>query len=240
MERLSYKCEDGNIYFIDVDNMVVVPKWYDNINNQLTDEYSIVEKIRNNEEGFFDFSKNIIDVGAYIGEYSALLDFKHSYCFEPNKKTAALLWMNLYLRGKVEESDVFNVCVSDQNGFIDYDGFFCKGDITSFYKPAESEEMKTTECRTLDSFNIKNVGFIKIDVEGFEEKVIRGGLLTIISNDYPPILFECWPLDPYYSDIKEEQRDSLFNLLKTLGYEIFEGWGNEITHLAVHKAHLNK
>ena len=31
-----------------------------------------------------------------------------------------------------------------------------------------------------------------IDVEGFEEKVIRGGLLTIISNNYPPILFECW------------------------------------------------
>ena len=46
------------------------------------------------------------------------------------------------------------------------------------------EEFRKVPVKTLDSFNLKNIGFIKIDVEGFEEKVIRGGLLTIISNNY--------------------------------------------------------
>ena len=90
----------------------------------------------------------------------------------------------------------------------------------------------------LDSFNIENVGLIKIDVEGFEEKVIRGSLLTIIKSNYPPILFECW--DVNFCNMTQEKHDSLFNLLKTLGYEIFEYWGDFETHLAVHKTQLEK
>ena len=96
------------------------------------------------------------------------------------------------------------------------------------------------ETKTLDSFNIENVGFIKIDVEGFEEKVIRGGLLTIIKSNYPPILFECWQVgyNTICGQMTQEKHDSLYNLLKTLGYEIFEGWGDDATHLAVHKTQL--
>ena len=100
------------------------------------------------------------------------------------------------------------------------------------------EEFRKVPVKTLDSFNLKDIGFIKIDVEGFEEKVIRGGLLTIISNNYPPILFECWRAGQIAQDgtvFTQEKRDSLFNLLRTLGYEILEGWGNIDTHLAVHK-----
>lgn len=37
----------------------------------------------------------------------------------------------------------------------------------------------TVPCRTLDSYKIENVGFIKIDVEGHEISVLRGGEQTL-------------------------------------------------------------
>lgn len=48
----------------------------------------------------------------------------------------------------------------------------------------------TIPIRTLDSFDLDNVDFIKIDVEGFETNVIKGALETI-RRCRPVILFEC-------------------------------------------------
>ena len=188
-------------------------------------EADIIEHISHNKEGYFDFSKGMIDIGAAIGEYAANLDFKKIYVFEPDKK---LLWTchaNLVNADKEDKAETFQVALSDKEG---EDTIFVNG----------VEEFRKVPVKTLDSFNLKDIGFIKIDVEGFEEKVIRGGLLTIISNNYPPILFECWKAGQITQDgtvFTQEKRDSLFNLLRTLGYEILEGWGNIDTHLAVHK-----
>ena len=188
-------------------------------------EADIIENISHNKEGYFDFSKGMIDIGAAIGEYAANLDFNKIYVFEPDKK---LLWTchaNLVNADKEDKAETFQVALSDKEG---EDTIFVNG----------VEEFRKVPVKTLDSFNLKDIGFIKIDVEGFEEKVIRGGLLTIISNNYPPILFECWRAGQIVQDgtvFTQEKRDSLFNLLRTLGYEILEGWGNIDTHLAVHK-----
>ena len=188
-------------------------------------EADIIEDISRNKEGYFDFSKGMIDVGAAIGEYAANLDFNKIYVFEPDKK---LLWTcqaNLVNADKEDKAETFQVALSDKEG---EDTIFVNG----------VEEFRKVPVKTLDSFNLKDIGFIKIDVEGFEEKVIRGRLLTIISNNYPPILFECWRAGQAAQDgtvFTQEKRDSLFNLLRTLGYEILECWGNIDTHLAVHK-----
>ena len=188
-------------------------------------EADIIENISHNKEGYFDFSKGMIDIGAAIGEYAANLDFNKIYVFEPDKK---LLWTcqaNLVNADKEDKAETFQVALSDKEG---EDTIFVNG----------INEFRKVPVKTLDSFNLKDIGFIKIDVEGFEEKVIRGGLLTIISNNYPPILFECWRAGQIVQDgtlYTQEKRDSLFNLLRTLGYEILEGWGNIDNHLAVHK-----
>lgn len=188
-------------------------------------EADIIENISHNKEGYFDFSKGMIDIGAAIGEYATNLDFNKIYVFEPDKK---LLWTchaNLVNADKEDKTETFQVALSDKEG---EDTIFVNG----------VDEFRKVPVKTLDSFNLKDIGFIKIDVEGFEEKVIRGGLLTIISNNYPPILFECWRAGQIVQDgtvFTQEKRDSLFNLLRTLGYEILEGWGNIDNHLAVHK-----
>ena len=43
--------------------------------------------------------------------------------------------------------------------------------------------------RTLDSYNLSNIGFIKIDVEGHELDVLRGAEVTL-RRDQPNLLIE--------------------------------------------------
>ena len=191
-----------------------------------------INRIKENKDGYFDFSKNMIDIGAGLAEYCWCLPFNHAYAFEPNKKTEYLIHANLVMQDKVDKVDTINCLLSDKHETIYFNGFTCFEDNASD-KPGLIQQ----ETKTLDDFEFQNVGFIKIDVEGMEEKVLRGGLRTIILNNYPPILFECWDTTP---EFPKEKRDSLFNLLKMLGYEILEYWGDWETHLAVHKNQLNK
>lgn len=64
---------------------------------------------------------------------------------------------------------------------------------------------------TLDSLGL-DVGFMKIDVEGFEERVLRGGVDTIK---------RCRPI-MYIEDDRVERRDSLRKYIVSLGYTIEE------------------
>ncbi|HEY4282988.1 MAG TPA: FkbM family methyltransferase [Chthoniobacterales bacterium] len=68
-------------------------------------------------------------------------------------------------------------------------------------------QTKPVEIRTLDSFNIESVSFIKIDVEGHELHVLRGATRTL-STHRPTILVE----------IKTENLDAVFRLLSELDY----------------------
>jgi hypothetical protein len=70
--------------------------------------------------------------------------------------------------------------------------------------------------RTLDGMTIENVRLIKIDVEGMEFDVIKGGLETIKKNGYPPILFEAWQHKEWFLPRRQE----LVSFLESLGYEI--------------------
>lgn len=197
-------------------------------------EIWIIEKIKNNKDGFFDFSKNIIDIGAGLGEYCWNLPFNHAYAFDPNKSMIYKIHANAVLHDKVNEIDTYQCLLSDKVENVNFDGFLTDIGGHSCY----DNDIATTERSTiLDKFNLNNIGLIKIDVEGMEEKVLRGGIGTIIRNNYPPILFECWDVD--YSGMTQEKHDSLFNYLTELGYDILEYWGDFETHLAINSKYFN-
>lgn len=196
------------------------------------EEYDIIKKIQQNEEGYFDFSKNLIDIGAEDGNYAMLLDFNHNYCFEPNKASCCLLYANMYLKDKVYNTDVFCVGLGEKQGKAQFNGFECEVDGT-YNIGYDDVHMSEIEIKTLDSFEFENVGLIKVDVEGYEENVLRGSIGTIIRNNYPPILFECWDAGEYR--MTQEKHDSLYNFLFGLGYDIIEYWGDYETHLAIHR-----
>jgi hypothetical protein len=75
---------------------------------------------------------------------------------------------------------------------------------------------QSIELRTLDSFELRDVRMIKLDVEGLEQAVLEGGRQTLVRNGFPPLLFEAWAWKPWYA----ERRRALIAWVEALGYEV--------------------
>lgn len=228
-------------------------------NNFQNPEWGIQQKIIDNEEGFFDFSKNMIDVGAYIGIYRWNLPFRKAWLFEPNKKSYMLCCANAVLHDRVEDTFIYNELLSDgyyKVSFNGYDGMQHDEfkEYLANYNAAYMNYYKTPEymnTSTLDDHihEFESIGFIKTDCEGMDWKVLAGGVNTIQKFNYPPILFENWPdYDEHSSygpgylnrETPEEMefRNKMINeTLSGMGYEILWEWvpGHPDTHLAVHR-----
>ena len=202
-------------------------------------EVNIINTIKENSNNYFDFSKNMIDIGCEYGEYSFLLPFNCSYMFDGNKLKCVVSEFNMLLHHKENNYICFNELLSDKNEFIKYNGWN-SNDISDINYldinkiNIDENNYYNKETKTLDNYSFNNIGFIKVDVEGMEEKVLRGGIGTIIRNNYPPILFECWDVGQYGMTL--EKHYSLQTFLEDLGYEILWNWNNDVnTHLAIHK-----
>ncbi len=145
-----------------------------------------------------------IDAGANIGSYSYQLR-KYAtrvMAYEPNPQLAQRL------ARLMPDIQVRNVALSDRacelvlRVPVDADG-------TAHHEQASVSQAfdgKTAEFRvqgiTIDSENLENVGFIKIDVEQHERQVLLGALATI-RRCRPVILIEVYPLKYERSLIEE-------------------------------------
>lgn len=138
--------------------------------------------------------KIIFDIGANIGWYSiqfALYESKIIYAFEPVKSIFQKLEQNIKLNA-LNNIYSFNVGLSDKNmeAEIYYDPNLTGA---SSLKGLNKNYIEKIKCNflKLDDFlyenSVSKVDFLKIDVEGNELNVIKGGLNCIKSNK--PILF---------------------------------------------------
>ncbi|WAK02060.1 FkbM family methyltransferase [Methylobacter sp. YRD-M1] len=154
-----------------------------------------------------------IDAGANKGIYSYALSrcAKHVYCFEPISELCA--YIKNYQSNKLT---VINSALSDETGKLTLkipikDG---KRITTRASLVCHDEgELRQVDVNKLDSYGYKDVGFIKIDVEGAEEKVIMGGLSTI--KEYNPVLL----IEMFYEKNQSERCRKLFNFLMGIGYK---------------------
>lgn len=191
-------------------------------------EQMIIEKIKYNEGNVFDFSKNLIDIGACIGIYSFSLPFKKSYMFEPNKDASILAQANMIINDKKDYVMYNNLLSDEEEKIIDYDGFSTEYTLNNYNK----DNVVQVKSKKLDSFNFENIGLIKIDVEGMEYHVLKGAKETLEKHNYPPILFELW--DVGYWGMDQERYDRLIDLLRNeYHYNLLMHWGDHETHLAL-------
>lgn len=165
-----------------------------------------------------------LDIGANIGNHSLCFaeNFENVYSNEPNLKTFQLLQINACLVGNITP---INVGLSNQSQRMTaYVWPSNMGGAT--VEPSQAErsaargryELHEFELVTLDSvLNDKDkgrVGFIKIDVERHEYKVLQGARNTIEASK-PVIAFELLK-----SGIKDGKSD-VVELLKSFGYQCF-------------------
>ncbi len=136
--------------------------------------------------------KVFIDVGAHMGTYSIILSkyCKWVYAYEAQQDTYYQLCGGIALN-KCKNIDAKNLGIQDKESW--WNTYYITsedGGGTSFIKPEVYLRTGTVNMDRLASFKYcGKIGLIKIDVEGYELKVIKGAISHIIT-DYPVILFE--------------------------------------------------
>jgi FkbM family methyltransferase len=135
-----------------------------------------------------------VDVGANQGFFAyALSDLADRVvAFEPNPDYA--LFARVMLRGRAEVHRLALADKPERAAFrvpIDHDGrvLHLAGSLKGTHVQFPRERTYTVEVRTLDSFRLTDVRFIKVDVEGSEREVLDGGAATI-ARDRPALLLE--------------------------------------------------
>lgn len=150
--------------------------------NNKTRQWNYQAKARNDSLGLIKNpeTKIAIDVGAHIGYWAKDLasKFKHVYCFEPKQEHIECLERNLKTHSNIT---IYPFAL----GHLDTDIKMCiggkqwnTGSYSVAHKKIENRHLSTHQMKTLDSLNLKP-DYIKIDVEGYEFFVIKGGLKTI-------------------------------------------------------------
>jgi FkbM family methyltransferase len=175
---------------------------------------------------FIDPEKVFIDIGAHMGTYTWTCGrkAKMTYSFECNPQVFCYLAANIALHKLEDKIRPYPFALGSLNGEDNYYIRSADGGgngIKKVFKTDENCQTLKVSTKTLDSFQIQNVGFIKIDVEGAEKDVLMGAVETLKANNYPKILFEAW------GDWKNEHgvdatalRTELFEFLQNLGYTI--------------------
>lgn len=141
-----------------------------------SEKYPFLEAFVFKIYGFCDYrGKTVIDVGAQTGD--SVLYFSHRgakmiYAFEPLKKNFRILEWNV-AQNKIN-CKCYNVGLGDATGDVD---IIVSSNMATKLLP-DGIEHERIRIDKLDNFNICP-DIIKIDVEGFEVAVLKGGLETI-------------------------------------------------------------
>ena len=156
----------------------------------------------------------VIDVGANLGFYTCLFARKvgptgRVIAFEPTPSTFALLEQNVRINGVQDIVDCRCMALSDKAGIAQLNVFSDGRDahnslgVTQYSEHCVSEAVIDVPTVTLDTYlrplEFRHGCFIKIDVEGFEYQVLRGGLdhlrriepLALMVELYEPIARQC-------------------------------------------------
>ncbi|WP_075220854.1 FkbM family methyltransferase [Acuticoccus yangtzensis] len=127
-----------------------------------------------------------IDAGANIGVFVRLLadHFDHVIAIEPAADAADCLRRNVADWGVAERVTLHEVAVSDHAESVRMEGRRDRRTVTRHVEPGGD-----IPARPIDSLGATDVAFLKLDVEGYEERALLGAKETIM-RDRPIIMME--------------------------------------------------
>ncbi len=160
-----------------------------------------------------------VDVGANVGLFSAyVIDcFKSFYLFEPSPSTFKALQETCKLNSLVQWN-LFNVGVADQKGsmeFIDEGSHSSTSRFSDKHVPSAGlSPTIIVDVDTLDNLIPHEIGdiIIKVDVEGFEERVFKGADRLFHNKQVKLVMFE---------RLGRTNLHNLMNFFKSHNYIVF-------------------
>jgi FkbM family methyltransferase len=163
----------------------------------------------------------VIDAGAHIGTHTMTMARTAGrkgrvYSFEPQKKIYRELVRNVELNG-LRNVVPLRFALGDRHEVIEMSRSVAGNEGGTGVGPGGDK----AELRTIDSFGFRNVSFIKIDVEGFEDHVLDGAAQTIKAQ-HPVLLVEIQGGEDYdKAPPKIRQRiEQTIAKLKAYGYAV--------------------
>lgn len=173
-------------------------------------------------------NKVALDVGANYGSYTYWLSrLAHNViAFEP------LPHLSAHLRRVVASNvHVMPYALSNISGEADCsvpveNGFAIEGQASLREMPGGGSQVFRVQTMRLDELNVEDVGFIKIDVEGFEYAVLEGAR-ALLERDHPTLLIE---IEQAHSVKPIEE---VFSWLQRLGYSGYFFRGGRLQSLSL-------
>lgn len=143
--------------------------------------------------------RHAIDIGANCGIWTRVMArcFSRVSCFEPNVECHEAFELNQSQDGSCL-IELHDEALGDKPDIIKLN---TKLRSTGFTRVDDSGDL-IVEQKTLDSFGFTEVDFIKIDVEGWEHNVIKGGIETI-RKWKPTIILEQKPNNAELHGLKQ-------------------------------------
>ena len=183
------------------------------------EEYNMVCRLINDGDTVFD-------IGGNIGFYSIHLSCQYPnskfFTFEPIPKTYACLKENVE-NNNLKNINIYNWGLSNKNDELDFFYYPEGSGNASLSNLSERDTVVTVKAKIKkldeewDSFNVKNVDFIKCDVEGAELFAFEGGK-TVISDNKPIVFTEI--LRKWSAKFGYHPNDIL-KFFSELGYQCF-------------------
>jgi FkbM family methyltransferase len=170
-------------------------------------------------QAFLRPGMTFLDVGAHIGYYTLIAarlvgDAGRVHSFEPGREMRAQLEANV-ARNDLHNVEIHPQALAEQTGEV---GFYPSAlasnqGISSIIASGDGRAAPVTvPSLSLDDFASRlggrRIDFLKMDIEGAELQVIRGGQRFLGGKDAPPMIFEAHDLTP------------VAEALRPLGYQI--------------------
>jgi FkbM family methyltransferase len=166
----------------------------------------------------------VLDVGANIGLYTLLLarlvgDAGRVFGFEPEPNLFSVLCENCAVN-RATNITPFQIAAGDENGRATLQqSTFNSGDNRLGERKFDVQSIEVEVARLDDVLPMRNVQFIKLDVQGQELAALTGMEQVLTSSPGVRMLFEFWPAGLRAAKASPE---SLFKFLRERGFLIFE------------------
>jgi FkbM family methyltransferase len=164
-----------------------------------------------------------LDVGANVGIFTISFSKISKNCmihsFECDQETFNYLEETVK-KNKENNVKIYNFGLSDQNKESIMNCSLIKPGINSLtldLSKSSNIVQKNVKLKTLDSLNLTNISFIKVDIERHELYFLKGAKNTLINNNATVILEI-----PCRNEEEIELHNNCVELMKSYGYKFYK------------------